>query len=429
MHSRYLSSIVLAFFAPWMMAFSFVRATSWRHRHLIATGFFSVFGSVVLLEFGDGLDHQNALERYYLDMSFQEFASDLWNILTFQLTESRSKDVYIHVLSYVVGGVLGMPRLFFPVVATVYGYFFAGSVISVLKNFRLSDANYVIVAFVVVFLFVRGLEGFYTVRTWTGMWILVYSCLKYYETRQRRYLFLMFTPPLVHIGFFVIAIPAWTVLLFGSRPMLYSAIFVATSITTIMPVDDAADVLSRTERGASQVTAYRVEEQQVAMEEFERNRQTTNLYAAYQRAGVQRWAPTILVFALLLSGIYIRKMSAYQRRIFSVGILTLALSNATWFLYAVHNRSLIVAMVFLLAGFLIARLDPKTKRYFENLHGFYKWGLHLSIAFFIPLIVFNVSMTLDWMSVFIFGLPFIVWWDPELNMSVKELLNALIGRS
>jgi hypothetical protein len=55
----------------------------------------------------------------------------------------------------------------------------------------------------------------------------------------------------------------------------------------------------------------------------------------------------------------------------------------------------------------------------------YRWGLHVSVLLFVPLIVFHLSMTLDRMSIFIFGLPFIPWLDPTMNMSVKEFIRTL----
>lgn len=428
MYRRFFSSSIIAVAAPWLLAYELLQTKSWLYRRWLITVFFTVFGSTMLLSTGDGFRHQQAVEIYYVGMSFEQFFDDLWRVLTFRHTESGAKDVYKHLVSYTLGGILGMPQLFFPVIATVYGYFFAGSIATVLRNFKLSEANYVITSFLLIFLFVRGLEGFYTVRTWTGMWVLVYSCLKYYETRRVRYLILMFVPPFIHFGYFVLAIPAWIVLVFGSRPKIYAAIFLASSVTTLLPVEEATNLLSTTERGASQVNAYIVEEQQTSLEEFELIQEETNWYNAYRRAGLQRWAPTVFVFTLLFSGVYLKRMNAFQERVFSVGILTLAFSNATWFLFAVHNRSLTIAIVFLLAGFLIARLDPATRSRFSDLPSYYKWGLYISILLFIPLVLFHVSMTLDRMSIFIFGFPFVVWLDPELNLSIKQLLNLMLGR-
>lgn len=428
MPRKYTGSLLLAALAPWLLVVAAVRSSSFQYRHWAITLFFTIFGSVTLLGTGDGYVHQLAVENYYSHLTLEQFLDDLWKILSFQVSEVNSKDVYIHVMSFIFGGVLHAPKLFFPFVATFYGYFFAGSVLLVLKNFRWSSANYVITGFVGIFLFVKGLDGFYSVRTWTGLWVLVYACLKYHQTRRARYMILMFVPPLIHIGWFVMAIPAWIVLALGARPKMYAVIFLASSVTTVLPVQDAEQVLSSTERGALQVEAYRVEERAVALQAYEQLQGETNFYNAYRKSGLHRWAPTFFILALLLTGIYQKGMNEYQKNIFSVGVLMMALSNATWFLFALHNRSLIAAMPFLLAAFLMARLSPETERNFVGLSSFYRWGLHLSILTFIPFIIFNMSTLADRLSIFIFGFPVLVWLDPEINMSLKQFLNVVLGR-
>ena len=428
MHRKYTESLLIAALVPWLLLVAAVRSSSFQYRHWVITLFFTIFGSVTLLGTGDGYVHLLAVENYYSNLALDKFLDDLWKIVALQVSETRSKDVYIHVLSFIFGGVLQAPKLFFPFVATVYGYFFAGSVLLVLRDFRWSNAKYVTIAFAAIFLFVKGLDGFYTVRTWTGLWVLVYASLKYHQTKRARYMILMFVPPLIHIGWFVMAIPAWIVLTIGSRPTIYAVIFLASSVTTVMPIQDAEQVLSNTERGALQVEAYRVEEKKTALRDFEQMQGKTNWYNAYRKAGLQRWAPTILILTLLFSGIYQKRMNSYQKKIFSIGLLMMALSNATWFSFALHNRSLTAAAIFLLAAFLMARLDHETKQRFVGLPSFYRWGLHLSILGFIPLIIFNISVLADRLSIFVLGLPVLVWLDPEINMSLKQVLKALLGR-
>lgn len=426
LRSKYAAALVYALTVPPLLLASLWRVHSTRYKHFALTLLFTIFGTVCIIQAGDAYRHQLSVDVYYSTISLSHFLTELWQILTLQVTESGVRDVFKHVMGYLAGGILNMPYLFFPLVATVYGYFFAGSVLHVLRHLDLSKANYVILGLVFVFLFIKGLEGFYTVRTWTGMWILVYACLKYYETKKLRYMLLMFVPPFIHFGYFMMAIPAWIVLAFGSRALLYSGILIASTFTNFLPTQPVTEQIAQTDRGAASVGAYLREEERIALEEFEEARQQTNFYNAYRQSGLQRWAPTILVFTLIASGIYVRNMTPFQRRIFSVGVLTLAFSNLTWFLYAVHNRTLTIAMVFILAGFLMARLDPKTARHFRGLPPYYQWGLHLSLLLFAPLMMFQLSILLDRMSLFFLGMPFMVWLSPELNMSMKEVLRWLL---
>jgi hypothetical protein len=164
------------------------------------------------------------------------------------------------------------------------------------------------------------------------------------------------------------------------------------------------------------------------VEEFMSFREQTNWYNAYRRSGLQRWAPTTLVITLLASGFYFSRMTRYQRRIFSIGLLTLAFSNMTWFLFAVHNRSLEIATIFLLAAFLMTRLDPRTRRNFLNLPGYYKGGLHLTLLLFFPLLIFKLSVTSERFGFLSLIFPFLAVLFPEANISFKEAINALLGR-
>lgn len=399
-----------------------------KYKQWVITAFFVVFGATMVIGFGDAYRHLLRVEHLYAQMSFAAFVDDLWRMLSFRLTESDAREPYIHVLSYFFGGVIGLPQFFFPFVAGVYGYFFGGSILHVLRHFKLSKTNYVLLGLVIIFVLMQSLEGVQTVRTWTGAWVLVYACLKYHESRSLKYLLLMFIPPFIHFGLWMMAIPAWLVLIFGSRPVLYSTLLVLSTFTNFIPADAVTDQIARTERGEQAVGAYRKDEQAIAMEELQAHRETTNFYNAYRRAGIQRWAPTVLALVLIATGLYQTGMTPYQRRILSIGIATLAFSNLTWFLFAVHNRTLIIANLFILAAFLMARYDPKTAPRFRGLPPYYQWGLHLAVLLYIPVIMFNVSVSFDRLSAFMFAVPMLVFFDPELNTSMKDFLNFLLGR-
>lgn len=424
-------SLLTALTVPPLLLQQAWRARSEGARHLALTLFVAVFGFTMTFQAaGDAISHQLRVELIYSQMSFYTFVDDFWRVLFFQHTVSGAKDIYIHVVSYFSGAVLGLPQLFFPIVALIYGFFFAGSVAHVLRYVELSKLNYVLVGLLAIFLFQRGLDGFFTVRTWTGMWILVYACLKYHEGQRLRYLLLMFVPPFIHIGFFLLTIPAWIVLVFGARPLVYTAIFAVSSVTTVLPVQDITVHLSQTERGASQVHAYLVEERPESLvDDFSGMREGgRNWYDAYRRSGLQRWAPTVLVLTLLANGFYLKRMTLYQKKIFSIGLLTLAFSNMTWFLYAVHNRSLEIAVVLLLAAFLMTRFDPRSREYFRRVTPYYQWGITLTLLLFFPVLLWKVSVILDRFGIFSVAAPMLALVFPEANMSLKEVINFLLGR-
>ena len=431
-------AVIMAVVMPAMLLLEAWNSRSWRYKHWVLTIFVTVYGSVIYLAVSadgrtaaDGWTHLQHVHLYYVGMDFATYIRELGYIMTFRIGEfDFVRDPYIHTVAYLTGGVLGTPRLFFVIIAFVYGYFFSGSVLHVLRYFSASPKSLLIIGFVVVFLLSKNVEGVNTVRTWTGMWILVYACLKYHQSRRLRYLLLMFVPPFIHFGFFLMAIPAWAVVVFGSRPLTYSVLFGLSIFMSLINPGDVSSRIAQTERGESHLDHYLVEERRGGniIQNFQNSRARGDRpWRTARVIGVHRWALYVFVGSILVSGIYFSVMNGYQKLVFSTGLLTLTFSNSFWFLFAVSNRSWLVGVILVLAAFLMARLDPDTSRSTMRQVARYKWWFHLSLLLFVPNILFSVSHLMDYVSVFVFSLPFLVWLDPELNMSVKEFLQLLLG--
>lgn len=422
--------------APLFLLLAAWRTRSHRYRHLLLTAFVTIYGATIAIQYdptgqgADGVRHLLLVYEHYVGMSFSTFVSDLWRTLTFQMASDPGiRDPYKHVVSYLVGSVLGQPQLFFTVIAFVYGYFFTGSLLEIFRHVRWKRLNYVILGFAALLLLVKNIEGVNTVRTWTGLWVLVYACLRYYDTRKARYALLMLVPPLIHYGYVIMVLPALAVLVLGNRPRLYAVLFVLSSATTFFNPGDIVDVVSTTERGAAAVSGYFVEEEKT----FEQrqaavSRMDTRWWNALRFLGIQKWALNVLIYTLLAAGVYFSLMNFRQKSLFSVGLMTLALSNSTWYFSAVSNRSWTIGCVFILAAFIMARTDPGTgPNLIRRTPPYYKWGLHFSLALFVPYVLYNLSTLLDYPSVFMFLAPFVVWIDPEVNMSIKYVLQVLLG--
>lgn len=395
-----------------------------------------MYGATILFAYdptgegSDGARHLLLVYEHYVGMSFVQFMDDLWRVVTFQnASHPWIRDVYKHVISYVVGGFLGLPQLFFTVIAFVYGYFFTGSLLEIFRHVQWRKANYILLGFIALFFLIKNIEGVNTVRTWTGLWVLVYACLKYYSTKDRKYLLLMLAPPFIHFGYFLMVLPALAVCLLGNRPKLYAILFVVTSTTTIFNPGDIVDVVSTSERGEAAVSSYFVEEQLSFEEHSERVfKMNTRWWNKFRNLGVQKWALNVLVYTLLASGVYFLSMNYRQKTLFSIGLMTLAFSNSTWFFFAVSNRSWLIGCIFILAAFIMARTDPATgPRLIRRAPAYYKVGTHLSLLLFIPYFLYNLSTVIDYISVFVFVAPFLVWVEPEVNMSIKYVLQVLLG--
>jgi hypothetical protein len=326
-----------------------------------------------------------------------------------------------------VGGVLGAPWLFWPVIATVYGYFFTGSMLIIFRDWGRAKMPLITLFLIATFFLFKNIEGVNTVRTWTGLWVLVYACLQYYQTRKLRYLVLMAMPPFIHFGYFIMALPAYAVLLLGNRVLLYSILFAASSFTTFINPGQMTEVIATTELGAEKLGGYYRDSTVSGEQRFEQQTAAGNrIWRALEKAGVQKWALLAFVYTLLIGGVYHLRMDYFEKRIFSIGLLMITLSNSTWYLYAVSNRSWIIGAVFLFAAFVMWRLRSARDGEGVPRNQLYKIGLHVSAVLFVPYFLYNLSTFFDYPSIYLLGLPIVPWLDPSLNMSMKEFLRIVV---
>ena len=422
--------------APVFLLLAAWKTSSQRYRHWLLTAFVTMYGATIAIRYdptgqgSDGVRHLLLVYDHYVGMSFAQFAEDLWYVLTLQdASHPAIRDPYKHLVSYFVGGVLGQPQFFFTVIAFVYGYFFTGSLLEIFRHVQWRHFNYVILGLAAMLFLVKNIEGVNTVRTWTGLWVLVYACLRYYDTKKARYALMMLLPPFIHFGYFVMVLPALAVLVLGNKPRVYAVIFMLSSVTTFINPGDIVDIVSTTERGAEAVAGYYVEEEATFEDRLAYAQNVGGRWwNQFRFLGIQKWALNILIYTLLAAGVYFSLMSYRQKSLFSVGLITLALSNSTWFFFAVSNRSWLIGCVFILASFIMTRTHPHTgPGLIKQAPPYYKWGVNSSLLLFFPFFLYNLSTILDYPSVFMFVAPFVVWLEPEMNMSIKYLLQVLLG--
>jgi hypothetical protein len=56
----------------------------------------------------------------------------------------------------------------------------------------------------------------------------------------------------------------------------------------------------------------------------------------------------------------------------------------------------------------------------------YLTGMVLSVLIFLPYLAYNASTLLDFPSLFLLGLPFAVWIEPDVNMTLKEAARFVV---
>ncbi|MEO0877512.1 MAG: hypothetical protein AAFY48_23165, partial [Bacteroidota bacterium] len=213
-------SALLMAISPFLSLVVGLRSRDMHYKRWLLVLFITIFGSLIVLDQGtDGLVHQGRVYEYYMNHSFDQFFTELMAMLRLEPIKGTKGDVYIHVLSYLLGTVIGLPGLFHVVVAFVYGYFFSGVIIYLLAKLPQLKYRYLFYFFALIFIIWEGIDGINQFRTQTGIWILVYGALGYYETRKWKYLFLMLLPPLCHVAFLIMALPAWGALLLSEKSL------------------------------------------------------------------------------------------------------------------------------------------------------------------------------------------------------------------
>jgi hypothetical protein len=426
----YAYNIIFAFTIPFVAVIRTIKSKSIRFKHQLLTLLIGIYGSTIVLSASDGAVHLAAVYREYSDMSFKQFSYDIYLILSFQTTDTGASDLYKHFVSYLCGAVLQMPSLFFPIVCLVYGYFFSGSMLFVFKYFYRTKKSLAFWGIAFIFIMLKNVEGANTVRTWTGLWILVYACLKYYDTGKIKYIALMLVPPFVHFAYFIMAIPAYVVLVIGNWKKVFFTLFILSFFFSFLTPDvqDVSDTLSQTEIGAKKTTGYLVEEEKSVSDKFENSQSGGgNWYRAIVKSGITKYAVFLIIISIFFSGSYTNNMNKVETRLFSIGLLTLTLANVFWFYSALQNRSILVGVIFIFAAVLLYWQNPDRKidsMFFRS--KLISFMLYLSILLYIPFLIMKTSMLLGFISFYFLTAPFIVWIFPEVNMGIREFIKTVI---
>ena len=316
------------------------------------TLFATIYASTFSIEgIGDGTRHWQGVYDYYVGLSFPKFWSDLGDIVFFRNNEFVNEDVYIHLLSYFTGSVLGLPQLFFVFVGFVYGYFFSGSMVKVFRCFPSPRKHFPYFVIAVYFIAILNLQSMNTVRTWTGFWVLFYATLQYHDTKRLKYLLLIFTAPLFHLGYFIMALPVWGVIFLPLKRYWIMVAYLASFSFSFVTPEFVTSRLQVLEVGAEKAHDYRAEEKATIASRTEKfSRDGSRWYRVYKKSGIMEWAVVGITLVFLLSGDYLRRMNSLEGLLFSAGLASKVLSNTSWFLYAVSNRSGAIASLFILAA-------------------------------------------------------------------------------
>jgi hypothetical protein len=394
--------------------------------------FTAIYGSLYHRSYGgDGSAHWDEVYRNYIYLSFDVWWDRMLAILSFSPTPYTNDDPFIHIISYLTGSVLNAPGLFFTVVGIFYAYFYSGAIVKLLSyvNWNSNYNKFFVYFFLIMLLLWKSPNNMQTVRSWTGMWVLIYAAISYYETKKWKYLILALTPPLIHIGYIVLAFPVWVVLFSGYRnPKVYFIIFVLSMFfSNAVERFGLVQNLSQTDVGASKTSSYYYSEEDAAANEgkLKKSSGTSPFYLTYQENKIHIYVLTAMIFFMyfFLRGSGFTKI---ENTLFSYGLAAASMSNFFTQVFAVYNRGWLIAGMFIISMMVIFL----SKNNLKNVRlSFLKVRLPLtlfSIALF-PYGLFLLSVFISYTSYYIFLLPQIQWVNPdELALTIRGFLGLFL---
>lgn len=420
--------LIMLFISPMISLYYTLRSSDKTYTKWMLTFFSTIYASTFnRTTVGDGVRHWSRVYEYYVDLPFQQFVRDIWNILLFNSSPETQEDIYIHVLSYFVGEVLSLPGLFFVFVGFIYGYFFSSSMVRVFDTFPSIRKHFPFFIIAVFFIVILNLNSMNTVRTWTGFWVLFYGVISYYQTGNKRYLLYLFLPPFIHIGFFVMAIPVWLVVFLPIPKIPLVILFAISFSTTLIGPERSLSQLEKSEVGQEKVQAYYTEETKSTLEKYQEVNESSRWYRSYKRAGIASMAVVLISIVFIWNNTYFSDMKRIEAKLFSIGLLSKILSNSTWYLFALNNRSEAISNLFILAAVLLWW----QRKYFEKKSITWPAGsqfvLYLATIFILPHFIYTLSNTIEYLSMYIFVLPEMAWLGEDVKITVRQVLGKVLG--
>jgi len=415
------SSIILLFVSPILGLFYSIKYLDWQYKKWSLIFFIVIFGSIMVLPgASDSVRHQQNVYDHYVGMSIADFGSGLWHIITLNPKADTNDDVFIHIISFVTGGLLGLPRLFFVVVAFFFGYFYITGLSRVLRwdpGIKLSSHA---IFLVLIFIIYLGIDSMQTVRTWTGAWILFNGVYGYYQTKKKKYLWLVFAAPLVHAAYLVMALPVLIVIFLNKMPAYVFVGLFITSFFINVSHGPIIQQLNKVELGESKVQAYYKPDPETWKNRG--GRSSGNWYAVYGKNKVLHWGANALALSTILLGLYKRKMNTIEVGLFTTGLLMATFANLGKFIPAFSNRMMINAGLYIVATVVLLSLRRNLfhgKGIKLNLSHAIIW---CSLLIFIPKVVYVAANIIYYTSCYIIAIPLLGWVSDE-NVSIREIIE------
>jgi|GEM_PF-2872716 len=140
------------------------------------------------------------LEVYH--KNFFEVSRYSWSRVFKNIVTFSNADFYTLLMSKVVSGIGGDVKLYFAVLMFVFAYFYI-SIVQLIASKVPSHLVRHLILLLIGFATYHSLMSFISVRFYTATVIYIYAFLQVVLNNKRKYIFLAFLTPLVHVSFWI----------------------------------------------------------------------------------------------------------------------------------------------------------------------------------------------------------------------------------
>jgi hypothetical protein len=319
---------------------------------------------------------------------------------------------------------MGIPGQYFIFVSFVFSYFYISSLEGILQWDRTQSKSLLFWSLVLLFITYRTIDTLQSVRTYTGAWVLFYGVYRYHLTKKIKYLWLMLCAPLIHVAYFIIALPAFGYIVVKRLPAkLVILLYFSSFLLSVNPTAIVRQLQS-TELGARKVDSYYKEDPSQYREVPEERGQS--FYKEYGRGWALKNAPHFVVVAIILFGLFSpKRMTSLETSMFTTGILLATMANIGGFIPVFYNRTMVNAGLYILAALVMLLIRGELLNAKGYTLVFRKGSLWFVFLAFVPYLFFVASNVLQFTSIFMLaGAP--AGFFEEFNMSIREFLGLVI---
>ena len=421
--------LLLLFVSPILALFNILKLKNNRDITFFGTLFFGMIGSLYIYSDGnDGFKHRFLVEQNYIGMSFNEFLSQSYDILTFNAGEGTA-DFYLHILSFIAGSIFNIPELLHVLAGLILGYFYTKSVLLIIEDNVQQKKNYILMGLIVLLLLIKSISALNSIRMWTGMWVLFYGTYGWAKTKNIKYFTAILFSTVVHFSYVVIIIPVAISYLIRERKRLLVLIYIISFFTSF-GFSYFESFVPKSELFESKQEQYAIDSEEKA-ERFEKRYEDAKVINSnksfYKASGQDNYVNYSIVGLTILMLFFYLKKESDKNFIFliSVGAGLYAFSNMVAFSPSLQNRTKVIAATFLLAAAIQLYYTLYRYRLSVNAKKRFDFGLICFLLSSTTMVLYQISFILQGFSFFLLMFPELSWLLGDNDFSLREALDFL----